>query len=148
MQHLLLFNAISITWDFQCNIQFEVNCYYMSRFVVFTFQAKLPEESFPGSPDKIIHNQNVNIPPATHLIADLEPHSLYAVRVACHSSQGSSDWSPWVEFRTKQGGEAAKCGDVCACVECEVASFWRGLSYQRPTRAPSLNRVLCTSLAI
>ncbi|XP_075892747.1 tyrosine-protein kinase receptor UFO isoform X2 [Nelusetta ayraudi] len=66
-------------------------------------QAKLPEESFPGSPDKIIHNQNVNIPPATHLIADLEPHSLYAVRVACHSSQGSSDWSPWVEFRTKQG---------------------------------------------
>lgn len=66
-------------------------------------QAKFPEESFPGSPDKIIHNQNVNIPPATHLIADLEPHSLYAVRVACHSSQGSSDWSPWVEFRTKQG---------------------------------------------
>lgn len=73
------------------------------------FQAKLPEESFPGSPDKIVHNQNVNVPPATHLIADLEPHSLYAVRVACDSSQGSSDWSPWVEIRTKQGGEATEC---------------------------------------
>uniref|UniRef100_A0A7N5ZX85 receptor protein-tyrosine kinase n=1 Tax=Anabas testudineus TaxID=64144 RepID=A0A7N5ZX85_ANATE len=54
-------------------------------------------------PDMMIHNQNVNIPPANHFIRDLEPHSLYAVRVACHSSQGPSDWSPWVELRTKEG---------------------------------------------
>lgn len=104
--------SLSITLDFQCDIQFAVNAITPLDLSFFMFQAKLPEESFPGSPDKIVHNQNVNIPPATHLIADLEPHSLYAVRVACHSSQGSSDWSPWVEFRTKQGGEAAKCGGV------------------------------------
>ncbi|XP_070685561.1 tyrosine-protein kinase receptor UFO [Pempheris klunzingeri] len=66
-------------------------------------QAKRAGESFIEGPDKLIHNQNVNIPPATHLIGDLEPHSLYAVRVACHSSQGPSDWSPWVELRTKEG---------------------------------------------
>lgn len=61
----------------------------------------------------MIHNQNVNIPPATHLIGDLEPHTLYAVRVACHSSQGPSDWSPWVELRTKEGGEPLEFRDVC-----------------------------------
>uniref|UniRef100_A0A8C7YBX2 receptor protein-tyrosine kinase n=1 Tax=Oryzias sinensis TaxID=183150 RepID=A0A8C7YBX2_9TELE len=33
----------------------------------------------------------------------LEPHSLYAVRVACQSSQGLSEWSPWVELQTAEG---------------------------------------------
>ena len=65
-------------------------------------------ELLKAGPEEIIHNQNVNIPPATHLMEDLEPHSLYAVRVACHSSQGPSDWSPWVELRTKEGGESLK----------------------------------------
>ncbi|XP_015241129.1 PREDICTED: tyrosine-protein kinase receptor UFO [Cyprinodon variegatus] len=66
-------------------------------------QAKQSGDSFPAASDKMIHNQNVNIPPATHLIQDLEPHTLYAVRVACDSSQGQSDWSPWVELRTQEG---------------------------------------------
>lgn len=82
------------------------------------FQAKHSGKPFAAGPDKMIHNQNVNIPPATHLIGDLEPHSLYAVRVACHSSQGPSDWSPWVDLRTKEGGEASKWGDVCFHPEC------------------------------
>lgn len=72
------------------------------------FQAKHAGELLKAGPDQMIHNQNVNIPPATHLVEDLEPHSLYAVRVACHSSQGPSDWSPWVELRTKEGGESLK----------------------------------------
>ncbi|XP_020784265.1 tyrosine-protein kinase receptor UFO [Boleophthalmus pectinirostris] len=66
-------------------------------------QAKHVTETFTAGPDRMIHNQNVNIPPPTHLIGDLEPHSLYAVRVSCHSSQGASEWSPWVEMRTKEG---------------------------------------------
>lgn len=70
------------------------------------FQAKHLRDSFTAGPDKLIHNQNVNIPPATHFIGDLEPHSLYAVRVACHSSQGPSDWSPWLELHTKEGGKS------------------------------------------
>lgn len=91
------------------------------------FQAKHSGESSSAGPDEMIHNQNVNVPPAAHFIGGLEPHSLYAVRVACHSSQGPSDWSPWVELRTKEGGEASgwlrrclfspwKCACVCVCV--------------------------------
>ena len=77
------------------------------------FQAKDSENHLTEQVDEIIHNQNVSVPPATHLIGDLEPHSLYAVRVACHTSQGPSEWSPWVELRTKEGGEPSKWGDVC-----------------------------------
>ncbi|KAM4628445.1 tyrosine-protein kinase receptor UFO [Polymixia lowei] len=72
-------------------------------FVISMFQAKRSGEAFATGPDEMIHNQNVNVPPATHLIGDLEPHSPYAVRVACHSSQGPSDWTPWVKLRTKEG---------------------------------------------
>nr|XP_057935431.1 tyrosine-protein kinase receptor UFO [Doryrhamphus excisus] len=56
-----------------------------------------------GDEDRIIHNQNVNVPPAELLLEDLEPHSHYAFRVACHSSQGPSDWSPWVDVHTAEG---------------------------------------------
>ncbi|XP_061828353.1 tyrosine-protein kinase receptor UFO [Nerophis lumbriciformis] len=56
-----------------------------------------------GDADEIIHNQNVNIPPAELLLEDLEPHSDYAFRVSCHSSQGPSDWSPWVQVHTAEG---------------------------------------------
>ncbi|XP_034024488.1 tyrosine-protein kinase receptor UFO [Thalassophryne amazonica] len=66
-------------------------------------QAKHSAEPFSTGPEQMIHNQNVNIPPATHLISNLEPHSSYAVRVACHTSQGLSEWTPWVELRTKEG---------------------------------------------
>uniref|UniRef100_A0A3Q3A6T4 receptor protein-tyrosine kinase n=1 Tax=Kryptolebias marmoratus TaxID=37003 RepID=A0A3Q3A6T4_KRYMA len=54
-------------------------------------------------PDKLIHNRTVNVPPAALLLGDLEPHSRYAVRVSCRSSQGPSSWSPWVELTTQEG---------------------------------------------
>ncbi|MEQ2206997.1 hypothetical protein XENOCAPTIV_005800 [Xenoophorus captivus] len=76
-------------------------------------QAKQLGDSFPADSNKMIHNQNVNIPPATHLIQDLKPHTLYSVRVACDSSQGPSDWSPWVELHTLEGGGYFRRGDVC-----------------------------------
>ncbi|XP_029027805.1 tyrosine-protein kinase receptor UFO [Betta splendens] len=53
--------------------------------------------------ERLIHNQNVDVPPAAHLIEDLEPHSSYAVRVSCHSSQGASAWTAWEQLRTKEG---------------------------------------------
>lgn len=37
------------------------------------FQAKHSGEVFTEHPDKLIHNQNVNIPPATHIIRDWSP---------------------------------------------------------------------------
>uniref|UniRef100_A0A8C4EKB7 receptor protein-tyrosine kinase n=1 Tax=Dicentrarchus labrax TaxID=13489 RepID=A0A8C4EKB7_DICLA len=90
-------------------------------------QAKHMGEIFTSGPDKMIHNQNVNIPPATHLIGDLEPHRLYAVRVACHSSQGPSDWSPWVELRTKEGVPDNSPVNVTALLNgTEVLMTWEG----------------------
>ena len=80
--------------------------YSIFKFIISMFQAKRAGETFTAGPDEMIHNQNVNIPPATHLIGDLEPHSRYAVRVACHSSQGPSEWSLWVELQTLEGGES------------------------------------------
>ncbi|XP_041796238.1 tyrosine-protein kinase receptor UFO [Chelmon rostratus] len=90
-------------------------------------QAKHSGESFREGPAKMIHNQNVNIPPATHLIGDLEPHSLYAVRVACHSSQGPSDWSPWMELRTKEGVPENPPVNMTAVLNgTEVLMTWEG----------------------
>ncbi|GAA6066977.1 tyrosine-protein kinase receptor UFO, partial [Tachysurus ichikawai] len=57
-----------------------------------------------GEDYDVIHNQNVNVPPTSHLISDLKPFTRYDVRVACRSSQGVSDWTPWVTFSTNEGG--------------------------------------------
>ncbi|KAJ8256621.1 hypothetical protein COCON_G00187730 [Conger conger] len=53
--------------------------------------------------DHLIHEQNVTVPPSSHLISDLKPFSSYRVRVACRSSQGASSWSPWVTLQTAEG---------------------------------------------
>lgn len=90
-------------------------------------QAKHSGETFTAGPDKMIHNQNVNIPPATHVIGDLEPHSRYAVRVACHSSQGPSEWSDWLELRTLEGVPENPPVNVTAVLnETEVLLAWEG----------------------
>uniref|UniRef100_A0A8C5EK79 receptor protein-tyrosine kinase n=1 Tax=Gouania willdenowi TaxID=441366 RepID=A0A8C5EK79_GOUWI len=72
---------------------------------------------------QMIHDQNVDLPPASHLVAGLQPHSLYAVRVGCHSSQGPSDWTPWAEFRTKEGGEASVCLRPLLCLLLLLLQF-------------------------
>ncbi|KPP57305.1 hypothetical protein Z043_124990 [Scleropages formosus] len=59
------------------------------------------------APGRLIHNQNVNVPPTEHLISNLEPFANYSVRVACHSGQGASPWTPWVTLRTAEGGRPA-----------------------------------------
>ncbi|KAJ7990124.1 hypothetical protein DPEC_G00297070 [Dallia pectoralis] len=51
----------------------------------------------------MVTNQNVNVPPASYQIRNLDPHSVYEVRLACHSSQGSSDWTHWAALRTAEG---------------------------------------------
>ncbi|XP_068601886.1 tyrosine-protein kinase receptor UFO [Brachionichthys hirsutus] len=90
-------------------------------------QAKQLGDISNAVPEKMIHNQNVNIPPATHLIGGLEPYSLYTVRVACHSSQGPSDWSPWVELRTREGVPDNPPVNVTAVLNgTEVLMTWQG----------------------
>ncbi|TSP46830.1 Tyrosine-protein kinase receptor UFO [Bagarius yarrelli] len=68
-----------------------------------TLQVKPSEEESIFNLDHMTHNQNVNIPPASHLISDLQPFTQYNVRVACRSSQGVSDWTPWVIVSTNEG---------------------------------------------
>ncbi|KAF7692691.1 hypothetical protein HF521_010301 [Silurus meridionalis] len=68
-----------------------------------TVQVKPSGEDSTLNPDHMIHNQNINIPPASYLISDLKPFTQYDVRVACRSSQGFSDWTPWVNFSTNEG---------------------------------------------
>ncbi|KAM9439435.1 tyrosine-protein kinase receptor UFO [Clarias gariepinus] len=68
-----------------------------------TVQVKTSGEDFISNPDHMIHNQNVNIPPVSYLIADLRPFTQYDVRLACRSSEGISDWTPWMNFSTNEG---------------------------------------------
>ncbi|XP_077396360.1 tyrosine-protein kinase receptor UFO [Festucalex cinctus] len=64
--------------------------------------------------DEMIRNQNLNVPPPEYLLEDLAPHSRYAARVACHSSQGPSNWTSWVEMRTAEGVPDEAPGNVTA----------------------------------
>ncbi|XP_046876663.1 tyrosine-protein kinase receptor UFO-like [Hypomesus transpacificus] len=52
---------------------------------------------------QLLHNRNVNLPPALYLIPRLQPYSSYDVRVSCRSSQGASAWTPWVTLLTSEG---------------------------------------------
>ncbi|XP_077422071.1 tyrosine-protein kinase receptor UFO [Vanacampus margaritifer] len=79
-----------------------------------TVQVKHADELFSRGPDEMIRNQNVNVPPPEYLVEDLTPHSRYAARVACHSSQGPSNWTSWVEMRTAEGVPEEAPGNVTA----------------------------------
>uniref|UniRef100_A0AAZ3PL30 Fibronectin type-III domain-containing protein n=1 Tax=Oncorhynchus tshawytscha TaxID=74940 RepID=A0AAZ3PL30_ONCTS len=66
-------------------------------------------QAAPSGPDRntlrnlLIHNQNVYVPPAQHLIPELKPYTFYDVSVACRSSHGASPWTPWVALHTAEG---------------------------------------------
>uniref|UniRef100_A0A8C7FKL1 receptor protein-tyrosine kinase n=1 Tax=Oncorhynchus kisutch TaxID=8019 RepID=A0A8C7FKL1_ONCKI len=78
-----------------------------------------------GGVDHMIHNQNVNIPPASHLIGDLEPNSGYAVRLACHTTQGVSDWTHWATLHTAEGVPDGPPGNVSGVLNgTEVMVSW------------------------
>ncbi|KAI1903503.1 hypothetical protein AGOR_G00027860 [Albula goreensis] len=92
---------------------------------VCSIQAMPSNAELSTVPSHMIHNQNVNVPPASHLIPDLEPFSSYNVRVACRSSQGASSWTPWVVLRTAEGVPEAPPGNISAVVnETEVTITW------------------------
>uniref|UniRef100_A0A8C7UFG3 Receptor protein-tyrosine kinase n=1 Tax=Oncorhynchus mykiss TaxID=8022 RepID=A0A8C7UFG3_ONCMY len=75
------------------------------------FGGVYPVSAAPSGPYRntlrnlLIHNQNVYVPPAQHLIPELKPYTFYDVRVACRSSQGASPWTPWVTLHTAEGGK-------------------------------------------
>ncbi|KAM4640953.1 tyrosine-protein kinase receptor UFO isoform 2-T2 [Discoglossus pictus] len=68
---------------------------------VCTVQATLPHSSSPHHHK--MYNQNVNVPPYTHVLSGLAPYTSYMVRVSCMSSQGVSHWTEWEEMETMEG---------------------------------------------
>uniref|UniRef100_A0A3Q2YA99 receptor protein-tyrosine kinase n=1 Tax=Hippocampus comes TaxID=109280 RepID=A0A3Q2YA99_HIPCM len=107
-----------------------------------TIQVKHVDESFPGGSDDMICNQNVNVPAPEYQAEDLEPHRRYAARVACHSSQGPSRWTSWVEMRTAEGGELANQG-----LPYSTVSTWLGSALGFLFCLPSVSTWIILSLS-
>ncbi|XP_029474963.1 tyrosine-protein kinase receptor UFO isoform X2 [Rhinatrema bivittatum] len=86
---------------------------------VCTVQAARPHAD-PGTmaPHDIIHNQNLSVPPYSHVINDLTPFTSYDVRLACRSSEGTSRWTDWVTIMTLEGVPPAPPENITA--------FWNG----------------------
>uniref|UniRef100_A0A8C7FL65 receptor protein-tyrosine kinase n=1 Tax=Oncorhynchus kisutch TaxID=8019 RepID=A0A8C7FL65_ONCKI len=60
-----------------------------------------------------------------HLIGDLEPNSGYAVRLACHTTQGVSDWTHWATLHTAEGVPDGPPGNVSGVLNgTEVMVSW------------------------
>ncbi|XP_036380292.1 tyrosine-protein kinase receptor UFO-like isoform X1 [Megalops cyprinoides] len=88
-------------------------------------QAAPSDAELSTVPSHMIHNQNVNVPPASHLIPNLEPFTSYNVRVACHSSQGASSWTPWVMMHTAEGAPDSPPENITAVLNgTEVTVSW------------------------
>ncbi|XP_030076009.1 tyrosine-protein kinase receptor UFO isoform X2 [Microcaecilia unicolor] len=86
---------------------------------VCTVQASLREAN-PGTmmPHHLVYNQNLAVPPYSHMISDLAPFTSYEVRVACGSSTGTSRWTDWITIMTLEGVPNAPPENVTA--------FWNG----------------------
>ncbi|CAB1315997.1 unnamed protein product [Coregonus sp. 'balchen'] len=119
-------------------------------------------QAAPSGPDRtallnhLIHNQNVNVPPARHLIPDLEPYTNYDVRVACRSSQGASPWTPWVTLRTSEGVPEAAPDNVSGLFNgTDVIVNWTKppgrsngqiLGYRVEYRTPNMSKAVMESV--
>ncbi|KAJ8280298.1 hypothetical protein GJAV_G00052920 [Gymnothorax javanicus] len=92
---------------------------------VCSVQAVLSDDDLNPSPEHLVHNQEVIVPPNSHLISNLEPFSFYGVRVACQTSQGASSWSPWIMLQTSEGVPEAPPVNVSALLnDTEVQVSW------------------------
>lgn len=151
MQHLLLFNAISITWDFQCNIQFEVNAVTSPDLLFLRFRPSFPRSRFL---EARIRSSTTRMS-TSHLPCTSSPtwsptastRSGWLVTAARVHPTGRPGWSsaPNKEVRPPSVEMFVRVWSVKLPPSEEGQSRQ---SYQRPTRALSLNRVLCTSSAI
>ncbi|XP_056396066.1 tyrosine-protein kinase receptor UFO isoform X2 [Hyla sarda] len=93
---------------------------------VCTVQATVPHSHLRTSPHHKIYNQNINVPPYTHIISDLTPYSTYNVRVACLNSEGVSKWTEWVPMETMEGVPSGPPQNVTAIKnETMIKITWR-----------------------
>ncbi|XP_078517174.1 tyrosine-protein kinase receptor UFO [Lissotriton helveticus] len=79
-----------------------------------TVQATRPHTDLSHVPHHKIYNQNLNVPPFSHVIDGLAPFTIYNVRLSCRSSQGVSHWTDWVPLATQEGVPAVPVENVTA----------------------------------
>ncbi|XP_069500515.1 tyrosine-protein kinase receptor UFO isoform X2 [Ambystoma mexicanum] len=79
-----------------------------------TVQATLPHTDLSHVPHHKIYNQNINVPPFSHVIDGLAPFTTYNVRLACRTSQGVSHWTNWVPLATHEGAPSAPPENITA----------------------------------
>uniref|UniRef100_A0A8C5QQN5 receptor protein-tyrosine kinase n=1 Tax=Leptobrachium leishanense TaxID=445787 RepID=A0A8C5QQN5_9ANUR len=89
---------------------------------VCTVQATLPHTGLSTAPHGKIYNQNLNVPPHSHVISGLIPHTTYRVRVACLSGEGFSHWTDWVDMKTMEGVPSGPPENVTA-IRNSTATF-------------------------
>ncbi|KAM9326455.1 tyrosine-protein kinase receptor UFO [Gastrophryne carolinensis] len=103
---------------------------------VCTVQATPPHSHLGIAPHHKIYNQNINVPPHSHVISGLAPYSMYNVRVACLNSEGVSHWTDWVSMETMEGVPSSPPENVTAIKNATVTL----VSWEVPR--PPLNGVL------
>ncbi|XP_041035275.1 tyrosine-protein kinase receptor UFO isoform X2 [Carcharodon carcharias] len=73
-----------------------------SGFVPFTsctVQAELSKDNLSQE----IYLEDISLPPFSHVIRGLMPHSQYRIRLACSTKIGTSPWTSWVTAETFEG---------------------------------------------
>uniref|UniRef100_H3BEV2 receptor protein-tyrosine kinase n=1 Tax=Latimeria chalumnae TaxID=7897 RepID=H3BEV2_LATCH len=88
-------NSLEIMW--------EVGFSGDHAVTVCTVQAIRSDADLSTVPHHMIYNQNLNVPPYSHVISGLDPFTSYHVRLACRSSAGVSQWTHWVTMETLEG---------------------------------------------
>ncbi|XP_063793899.1 tyrosine-protein kinase receptor UFO [Pseudophryne corroboree] len=93
---------------------------------VCTIQATVSQNHHSPLPHHKIYNQNINVPPYSHVISGLTPFTMYNVRVACLSSEGVSHWTDWVDMETMEGVPSGPPENITA-TKNETVTFvtWR-----------------------
>ncbi|XP_073454756.1 tyrosine-protein kinase receptor UFO isoform X1 [Aquarana catesbeiana] len=103
---------------------------------VCTVQATTPHNHLGLVPHHKIYNQNINVPPYSHVISGLAPYTIYDVRVACLNSEGVSHWTEWVAMETMEGVPSGPPENVTATKNDTVTL----VTWREPR--PPLNGVL------
>ncbi|GCC20881.1 hypothetical protein chiPu_0019450, partial [Chiloscyllium punctatum] len=83
--------ALGVSWDAG-----------FSGFIPFTSCTVQAEKSVHDLSQEI-YLKDISVPPFSHMIRALAPHSRYRIRLACSTDIGASPWSSWVTAETLEG---------------------------------------------
>ncbi|XP_075043021.1 tyrosine-protein kinase receptor UFO [Mixophyes fleayi] len=126
-----------VTWSTtQLEISWQPGESGVHQVNVCTIQATVSHNRLSAAPHHKIYNQNINVPPHSHVISGLDPYTVYNVRVACLNSEGVSHWTEWVAMETMEGVPSGPPENVTA-IKNETVTL---VTWREPST--SLNGVL------